>query len=142
MMLLGEYQHSFDPKGRIAIPAKFRDELGSSVVVNLSVDEQCLCIYSLEKYEKEAERINEYSSNKSDIRALKRVFFSQASQISFDSQGRILVPTSLAEKVDLKKECIIIGQFDHLEMWNVEKWNSYFEQQSKKTAEISENLDD
>jgi len=139
-MLLGEFQHSFDPKGRIAIPAKFRSELGEKIVIALGMDD-CLSIYSDTEYRKEAEKLLNYNSNKEDVRALKRVRFSQAAEVPFDAQGRILVPSNLAERIGLGKECTIIGQFDHLEMWDPAKWNAYINEKSDESADISERLD-
>ena len=106
-MLIGEYQHTIDEKGRIALPAKFRKVLTDGVVVTKSLD-PCLHVYPLEQWRKFAEKISQLPDNQADM---GRLMFSQASHCDIDSQGRILIPSSLLEKAGIKNKAIVVGMF-------------------------------
>lgn len=117
-MLIGEYQHAVDEKGRIALPAKFRKVLTDGVVVTKGLD-PCLHIYSLEQWRKIAEKISQLPLNKADV---GRLTFSQASHCDIDSQGRILIPSLLLEMAGIKSKAVVIGVFTRGELWNEERW--------------------
>ena len=140
-MFIGEYFHNLDTKGRIIIPSKFRDELHASFILTRGLD-GCLTIYSLEQWEKIFEEINKLPTTKKAARQYIRVLTSNACECLLDGQGRILIPNNLATPVGIKKECVIVGANDHIEIWDKEAWNAYFEEANKNFEEVAENLSD
>lgn len=122
-MLIGEYQHSVDEKGRIALPAKFRKSLSDGVVVTKGLD-PCLHIYPLEQWRRFAEKITQLPANKLGF---VRLILSQASHCDIDSQGRILIPGLLLEKAGIKHKAVIVGLHTRGELWSEEEWGSYLE---------------
>ena len=140
-MFIGEYEHNLDAKGRIIIPSKFRDELHSSFILTRGLD-GCLTIYSLEQWNKIFERINKLPTTKKAVRQYTRVLTSNACECQLDNQGRILIPTNLTAPVGIKKECVIVGANDHIEIWNKESWENYFNEANESFEEVAENLSD
>lgn len=140
-MFIGEYSHNLDAKGRLIIPSRFRDELHASFILTRGLD-GCLTIYSLEQWNKIFEEINKLPDTKKATRAYVRVLTSNASECLLDNQGRILIPSNLANSVNIKKECIVVGANDHIEIWDKETWDNYFEEASKNFEEVAENLSD
>lgn len=140
-MFIGEYEHNLDAKGRIIIPSKFRDELHSSFILTRGLD-GCLTIYSLEQWNKIFERINKLPTTKKAVRQYTRVLTSNACECQLDNQGRILIPTNLTAPVGIKKECVIVGANDHIEIWDKESWENYFIEANESFEEVAENLSD
>ncbi len=140
-MLIGEYHHNIDEKGRLIIPAKFRDEIGSSFVVTRGLD-GCLFVYSLVEWEKIVSKLKTLPFTKKDARIFTRFFLSSATVCEFDKQGRINLVNSLIEYAGLKKECAIIGVNDRLEIWPLDKFNNLMEENFEKLDEVSEHLFD
>lgn len=118
----GEYKHSIDAKGRLAMPAKLREELGDRFTVTKGLD-GCLAIYPEREWEGLEERIRALPMSKS--RDLQRFFFSAAFDAEMDAQGRILLPANLRAFAGLSKETTIIGASNHAEIWDSEKWAEY-----------------
>ncbi len=120
-MLYGGYDHTIDKKGRIAIPAKLRDEFGASFMICRGIyGKNCICVYPTEQWEKLVEKIGGLPSAKSSV--VKRYLYEGAFEVEFDSQGRILIPSSLREFASLETEAHIIGVDTNLEIWNKELW--------------------
>ena len=140
-MFIGEYSHNLDAKGRLIIPSKFRDELHASFILTIGLD-GCLTIYSLGQWEKIFEEINKLPDTKLATRKYKRVLLSCASECMLDSLGRILIPTKLSKIAGIEKECVIVGANDHIEIWNKDTWENYFDEASKDFEEVAENLSD
>ena len=140
-MLIGEYHHNIDEKGRLIIPSKFREEIGASFVVTRGLD-GCLFIYSLIEWEKIVNKLKKLPFTKKDARTFTRFFLSSATVCQFDKQGRINLVNSLIEYAGLKKECVIIGVNDRLEIWALDKFNSLMEENFDKLDMISEHLFD
>lgn len=140
-MFIGEYSHNLDAKGRLIIPSRFRDELHASFILTRGLD-GCLTIYSLEQWNKIFEEINRLPDTKKATRAYVRVLTSNASECTLDNQGRILISNKLASSVGIKKECIVVGANDHIEIWDKETWDNYFDEASKNFEEVAENLSD
>ena len=140
-MLIGEYHHNIDEKGRLIIPAKFRDEIGSSFVVTRGLD-GCLFVYSLVEWEKIVSKLKTLPFTKKDARIFTRFFLSSATVCEFDKQGRINLVNSLIEYAGLKKECAIIGVNDRLEIWSLDKFNNLMKENFEKLDEVSEHLFD
>ncbi|MBQ9036691.1 MAG: division/cell wall cluster transcriptional repressor MraZ [Erysipelotrichaceae bacterium] len=140
-MFLGEYRNKLDAKGRIAVPAKFRSELGDTIIVNRYYTDGCLAIYTEDTWKKKYEQIINQPDNKANTRNMIRILTSAAQDVQFDAQGRILVPASLIQKVDLKKNCVFIGAGDHVELWPEDKWEAYNNELTDEEIErISESL--
>ena len=140
-MLIGEYHHNIDEKGRLIIPAKFREEIGNSFVVTKGLD-GCLFVYSLVEWEKIVNRLKKLPFTKKDARIFSRFFLSSATVCEFDRQGRVNLMNSLTLYAGLKKECAIIGVNDRLEIWSLDRLNSLMNENYEKLDEISENLFD
>ena len=140
-MLIGEYHHNIDEKGRLIIPAKFREEIGESFVVTRGLD-GCLFVYSLTEWDKIVSKLRRLPFTKKDARIFTRFFLSGATICEFDKQGRINLVNSLIDYANLKKECLIIGVNDRLEIWSLDKFNSLMEENFEKLDEVSEHLFD
>jgi len=121
--MLGTYNHNIDSKGRLIVPSKLRDSLGSNFFITISPDE-CLNMYSEEEWEKINENLQSQSGSKAKIRQIRRFFLSNACECEIDSQGRVLVPEKLRQKANLNKEVVIVGSGNKAEVWNREKWEA------------------
>jgi len=120
-MLYGGYDHTIDKKGRIAIPAKLRDEFGTSFMICRGIyGKNCVCVYPTAQWDKLVEKIGNLPAAKSSV--VKRYLYEGAFEVEFDSQGRILIPASLREFASLDTEAHIIGVDTNLEIWNKELW--------------------
>lgn len=120
-MFLGEYTHSIDDKGRLTIPAKFRGDLAAGLVLTRGFD-QNLMVYPLLGWQTLAERIQEKPVSEKLMREFRRRVFSGATDLSPDRQGRIIVPPFLREFAGIDGEAVVVGMFDYLEIWSVERW--------------------
>src|SRR5699024_1063530 len=140
-MFMGEYQHTIDIKGRMIVPAKFREELGSQFVVTRGLD-KCLFIYPMEEWNEVEEKLKKLPLTKKDARAFTRFFFSGAVECDIDKQGRINIPQTLRTYADLDKDCVVIGVSNRVELWSKEVWETYFQESEDSFADIAENLMD
>ena len=138
-MLMGEYHHNIDEKGRIIIPSKFRDELVSEFVVTKGL-EGCLFVYPKNEWGNIVNSLKQIPFTKKDARNFSRVFMASASMLDFDKQGRINVPRPLVEYAKLDKECVIIGVNDRLEIWNKSLFESYINENEENLSDIADNL--
>ena len=116
--MFGKYKHSVDEKGRLFVPSKLRDELGSTFYVTLGLD-HCLSVYSDESWAAFMARLKELSYN--EVKKL-RALFAYAADCEPDGQGRILIPAKLREYAGLTREVVVIGSFDRAEIWDAERW--------------------
>ncbi|MCI0597603.1 division/cell wall cluster transcriptional repressor MraZ [Candidatus Parcubacteria bacterium] len=123
-MFIGEYRHTFDTKNRISLPAKFRKELGRSVVVTRGLD-KCLFVYPKSAWKEEASRIARYSTGGAAGRGLARLMLSGASEAEVDTAGRILVPDYLKSFAGLKEKSVVAGVSDRIEIWDEKMWQKY-----------------
>ena len=128
-----------DPKKRLAIPSKFRKELGNGAVLTKGLD-GCLFIFSSKSWAPFAEMLGGLSIGKQDTRSFARLFLSGAVEVEFDSLGRILIPDNLKEYASFKKEIVIAGLFNRLEIWDEEKWSKYKNDLEKNSDKIAEKL--
>ncbi|MET3505142.1 division/cell wall cluster transcriptional repressor MraZ [Halalkalibacter oceani] len=140
-MFMGEYRHNVDEKGRMIIPAKFRDGLGSSFVMTRGLD-RCLFVYPPEEWRKLENQLKELPFTKKDARAFTRFFFSGAAECELDKQGRVNIASPLREFAQLEKECVIIGVSNRVEVWSKENWETYFAESEDSFSEIAENIVD
>ncbi len=119
-MLIGTFNQTMDAKGRLSFPAKLREALGERFIVTKGID-GCLFVYSVENFEKKAEKIKALPLAKA--RALQRSFMAWACEVEPDKQGRILVAQSLRETAGLEKEIVVAGVCDRCEIWDKQRWN-------------------
>lgn len=138
-MFMGEYQHSIDAKGRMIVPAKFRELLGETFVLTRGLD-HCILGYPMDEWRKLEQKLKDLPMTKKDARAFARFFFSGASEIELDKQGRINIPSTLINHANLEKECIILGVSSKIEIWAKVAWDSYLEESSESFNDIAENL--
>lgn len=121
---VGTYTPKLDDKGRLTLPAKFRDALAGGVMVTRGQD-RSLSVYRLEEFDAIAERTMAASRNSAEARAYQRYFFAGADEQRPDAQGRITLSADHRRYAGLTKECSVIGSFDHLEIWDTERWQEY-----------------
>ena len=140
-MFMGEFHHNIDDKARIVMPSKFREELGDTFVITRGL-EGCLFVYSKDEWKALVEKLKRLPFTKKDARAFLRFFLSGAQECTFDKQGRIAIPMPLVNHADLKKECVVIGVNDRLEVWDSNTYNKYFESKQEDISNLAENLFD
>ena len=138
-MLLGEFHHNIDDKGRLVVPTKFREELGSEFIITRGI-EKCLSVYSLEEWEKLVSKLNTLPFTKKVTRTFTRFFYSGATACVFDKSGRMSITSPLVSYAGLDKECIIIGVNDHLEIWDSKAFNEFMVDNSDIIEDIAESL--
>ena len=120
-MFMGEYNHTIDAKGRLIIPAKFREELGDLFVIAKGLDGN-LTAYDMTAWKSLETKLNELPSTLKEARALKRFFLSGAAEIELDKQGRALLPSNLREHAGLTKDVTLVGVGDKVEIWSTDRW--------------------
>ncbi len=138
-MFMGEYHHNIDNKGRLIIPAKFREELGEEFVITRGLD-QCLFGYSMSEWSQIEEKLKTLPLTKKDARAFTRFFFSGATECELDKQGRVNISSPLLNYAKLEKECVILGVSNRIEIWSKQQWEDYFSESEDSFAELAENM--
>lgn len=138
-MFIGEYHHTIDEKGRIIIPAKFREELGNNFIITRGI-ENCLFVYSEDNWAKITNKLSSLPFTKKDARTFNRFFMSGATSVELDKQGRVNISKPLIDYANLLKDCVIIGTGDRLEVWSQESWESFFDSTKDSMSDIAENL--
>jgi MraZ protein len=138
-MLIGQYEHTIDIKKRLALPAKFRGELGDKVIITRGVD-GCLFVYTQESWQKESEKWSSLTISQSEARSFARMMLAGAMEVALDKLGRILIPDYLKEYAGLKKEVVICGLSNRLEIWDDQKWEKYKKEAEKGVDEIVSKL--
>ncbi len=138
-MLIGEYTHSLDPKKRLSLPAKFRKELGKTVIVTRGLD-HCLFIFSAVAWKKLAGKFSELSIGSTDTRGFNRFMLSGAVEAEIDSAGRILIPDFLKEFAQLKTQVVLAGVNDRVEIWDQKRWETYKERIESQADEMASKL--
>jgi MraZ protein len=123
-MLIGEYKHTLDPKKRLSLPSKWREELGKKLVITRGLD-NCLFVYPLREWEKITEKIGQLPLGQADTRSFNRFFLSGAVEVEVDSVGRILVPDFLKDFAKLASNVVLAGIHNRIEIWDEEAWTSY-----------------
>ena len=139
-MFMGEYNHTVDEKGRLIIPVKFRDELGSEFVVTKGLD-GCLFAYDLTEWRVLEEKLRALPLTNKDARAFARFMLAGAASVEIDKQGRILLPQVLRNFARLEKDVVLIGGASRIEIWNKEKWeDASYDADAEELAEKMEHL--
>jgi MraZ protein len=140
-MFMGEYQHNIDEKGRMIIPSKFREELGSEFILTRGLD-QCVFGYPLSEWKVIEEKLKALPFTKKDARAFTRFFFSGAAECQLDKQGRVNIASPLRDYAKLEKDCVVIGVSNRIEIWSKSVWEDYFSKSEDSFGEIAESLMD
>lgn len=137
-MLMGTYNQSMDAKGRLSFPSKLRDALGERFIITKGID-GCLFVYSIENFEKKAEKIQSLPLAKA--RALQRSFMAWACEAEPDKQGRILIPQSLRQAAQLDREIVVAGVCDRCEIWDKQRWDEISSSGENELIDALEGLD-
>jgi len=136
-MFLGEFVHTIDDKGRLTIPAKFRDDLGAGLVVTRSID-RCLAIYPMEEWKSLAKKVSDLPVTDRQARAFRRLVFANASDAIPDKQGRVLIPPRLREYAGLGGEVVVTGLNTYIEVWNQDSWGEERERVEGDAVNVEE----
>lgn len=121
-MLMGKYQNSIDAKGRMIVPAKYREELGYRCVLTRGID-KCLYIYPMPQWEKFMEKLSKLPTTDPNARAFVRHFYANAVECDIDKQGRMGIPQELREYAGIEKELVTVGILDKIEIWSKSQWS-------------------
>lgn len=139
-MFIGEYKHSIDDKGRLAIPVKFRSALHTAAVITRGLD-HCLYVYTASSWQELAEKVKSLPMTKSDSRAFQRLMLAGAVDVELDNQGRVLIPDYLREYAGISKQTVVAGIYDRLEIWDEKKWEEYKKKTEASSDDIAEKLE-
>lgn len=135
-MFMGEYQHNMDTKGRVIIPAKFRDNLGEKFVATRGLD-NCLFVYPMNEWSVLENKLTSLPLTSKNARTFVRFFFSGATECELDKLGRISIPANLRDYADLSKETIIIGLANRIELWSKDRWDKYLDDAEDSYEDIA-----
>lgn len=138
-MFLGEFKHNIDTKGRLAIPAKFRMQLDGGAILTRGLD-SCLFLFPKKEWDSLVEKLIRLPLAQAGSRAFVRLMLSGASDVDFDSQGRILIPESLRSYAHLDKKTVVTGLYNRIELWDVDAWDQYKQKTESASEEIAEKL--
>jgi MraZ protein len=138
-MLLGEFRHNLDTKGRIAIPAKFRDKLSGGAIITRGLD-NCLFVFANKEWEALAQKLIALPLAQANSRAFVRLMMAGATDVEIDTQGRILVPDYLRKYADLSKQAVVAGLYNRIEIWDEARWDRYKQKTESASDEIAEQL--
>ncbi|HIW71909.1 MAG TPA: division/cell wall cluster transcriptional repressor MraZ [Candidatus Levilactobacillus faecigallinarum] len=139
-MFMGEFEHSIDTKGRLIIPAKFREQLGDHFVVTRGMD-GCLFGYPMAEWSTLQDKLKALPVNRKDARAFVRFFYSAATECELDKQGRINLPQPLCDHAGLTKQCVIVGVANRFEIWSADRWTSFATAAEENFDDIAEKID-
>lgn len=140
-MFIGEYCHTIDAKKRLAVPVKFRKDLGKKAVLTRGLD-NCLYLYPMKEWEKLAKKLSALPISRSDSRAFARLMLAGAMDVSLDGLGRALVPDYLKEYARLGKKVVIAGLYNRIEIWDENKWEAYKKETAKRADDIAEKMNE
>ena len=141
IMLMGEYHRNIDEKQRLAIPSKLKEELKEEVVVTRGL-ENCLFIYPVSSWEQITSKLKTLPFTKKDARAFTRIFLSGATVCDFDKQGRITLTPQHIAYANLKKECVLLGVNDRLELWDKATWEEFYTTKKEDLSDLADHLFD
>jgi MraZ protein len=138
-MLIGQHVHTLDTKKRVSLPAKFRKEMGNTVVVARGWD-KCVSVYSVKQWKETVVKFTALSEGQAESRALNRYILGTATETDVDSAGRILIPDTLKDFAGLKEKVVVAGLESHLELWDEDAWNAYQAKAETEAERIAERL--
>lgn len=142
-MFYGEYEHTIDKKGRLIIPSKFREAFKEYEVEKFYITrglDRCLFLFTENEWRSQESKFKSVSFTKSEARKFNRLYFSGAGQIECDKQGRILIPKYLKDYAGIKKDVLIIGVSNRIEIWAKDTWQQYYDNSKESFEEIAEKL--
>lgn len=137
--MLGYSERTIDAKGRMILPRSYRQEFESGLVVTKGLD-GCLLLFPLSEWEKVESKIEEMPAGKEETRRFSRLFFSNASRLMPDAQGRVLVPSHLREMAGFKKDVVVVGLSNKVEIWNPERWAAYSKESSESYEQAASDI--
>ena len=140
-MLIGEYEHSLDAKGRLIMPAKIREDIGEKFIVTKGLD-GCLFGFSQDEWANFEDKLKTLPLTNKNARDFVRFFLSGAIECEIDKQGRFLIASNLREYASMEKEVVIIGVGTRIEIWNKEKWEEHNSEENLSIEEIEQNMED
>lgn len=138
-MFLGTHSPRLDDKGRLFLPAKYREELSGGLVITKG-QERCLYVFPLAEFQRITEALRAAPVTDRNLRAYSRVLFASASDEAPDKQGRVTIPPPLRGYAGLTRDCVVIGANTRLEIWDAQAWESYLEQEEPAFADISQEV--
>lgn len=138
-MFIGEYAHNLDEKGRLAVPKKFRKELQKGAVVTRGLD-SCLFLYTHTEWKQLAEKLAALPFAQANTRAFARLMLAGAMDVTVDKQGRVMLPEYLRSYAGLKKEVVVAGLYNRLELWDAKEWSTYTAKTEKHSNDIAEQM--
>lgn len=142
-MFYGEYQHTIDRKGRLILPSKFRESAKANFIEKFFVTrglDKCLFMFSEEEWRAQENKLKTLSFTKPQARAFNRLYFSGAGEAIPDKQGRIIIPQYLKDFADIKKDVVIVGVSNRVEIWSKPVWQEFYANSSSTFEEIAQNL--
>ena len=142
-MFYGEYKHTIDRKGRLILPAKFREVAKGNFIEKFFVTrglDKCLFMFSEEEWKSQEGKFKALSFTKEQARTFNRLYFSGAAEIEADRQGRILIPQYLKDFAGIKKEVVVVGVSNRIEIWSGPAWDDYYGKSSPAFEQIAQNL--
>lgn len=140
-MLIGEYSHSLDVKGRLIMPAKLREDMGENFIITTGLD-GCLFGFSMSEWQKFEDKLKTLPITNKNARNFVRFFLSGATECELDKQGRFLIPGKLREVASLDRDVTIIGAGTRIEIWNKEKWEEHNSEENLSIVEIEKNMEE
>lgn len=138
-MLIGQYQHTIDSKKRLALPSKFRGELGDKVIITKGI-ENCLVVYTEKEFMIMSEKLSNLTISQPEARSFTRTMLAGAMEVSLDKLGRVLVPDYLKKYAGLNKNVVICGLSNRLEIWDSENWDVWTREAEKGVSEMVSKL--
>jgi len=144
-MFYGEYLHSIDRKGRLILPAKFREVAKGNFIEKFFVTrglDKCLFMFSEEEWRSQENKFRNITFTKQEARTFNRLYFSGAGEVAPDKQGRILLPQYLKDFAEIKKDVMIVGVSNRIEIWSKDKWQEFYANSRASFEEIAEKLMD
>ena len=140
-MFIGEYSYIIDHKKRLSIPSKFRKSLGKKAIITRGLD-NCLVVYSINEWQKVTKKLESLPSSKIDARGFSRIILSGAVDVNLDKLGRILIPDYLKKYAGLKKEIMVIGLSNKIEIWDEKNWKDYRQKTEKEIGDMAGRLEE
>lgn len=142
-MFYGEYEHTIDKKGRLIIPSKFRESFKEYDIEKLYITrglDKCLFVFTESEWKSQESKFKSVSFTKSESRKFNRIYFAGASQLECDKQGRILIPRYLKEYAGIKRDVMIVGVSNRIEVWSRDAWQHYYNGAKESFEDIAEKL--
>ncbi len=140
-MFIGEYRHTIDTKKRLALPIRFRKELGKTIIITRGF-ENCLIVYPQKEWKIMSDKLGKLPVSQADARGFSRIMLAGAMEVGLDKLGRILIPEYLKKYASLKKNAVVCGLFNRLEIWDAKKWATYRGKMEKDLGNLAVNLKD